>query len=132
MRLEDIKYTPRGKYVFQPPDTTDSDIEFSKELDNIQRNIWARINDEANLIGVKLSIGDAYSLGSVIKEVLHPQVQALIAEETRKARIDEVENLNKKAWLNFESLGFAVVLVQSIADRLSELTKINNSKEEKL
>lgn len=54
-------------------------------LDTIQRNIWARINDEINLRGIKISAGDAYCLGSVIKEVLHPEVTALLRQAEREA-----------------------------------------------
>lgn len=63
----------------------------STAVDALQRDIWARINDEANLRGVKLSIGDAYAMGSVIKEVLHPRVAALI----RDAKLQTLRDLPK-------------------------------------
>lgn len=59
------------------------------ELDAIQRDIWARINQEAKTRGIKLDIGDAYTLGSSIKEILHPRVEELI----KKARRDELKKL---------------------------------------
>lgn len=61
-----------------------------RELDTIQRNIWARINDEILLRNIKLEIGDAYSLGSVIKEVLHPEVRKLLQNKQAEL-LDEVE-----------------------------------------
>lgn len=68
------------------------------ELDSIQRDIWARINDEAIRRGIKLSVGDAYSLGSVIKEVLHPRVTAYItANYTPNSEVEQLKS--RITWL---------------------------------
>ena len=67
----------------KPTDTT-------SELDLIQSFIWARIHDELVKEGVKLTIGQAYACGSVIKEVLHPRVRLLIDKVQTEARIQEV------------------------------------------
>jgi hypothetical protein len=52
-----------------------------KELDSIQRDIWARINECLQRDGVKYGIGAAYGAGSSIKDTLHPRVQKLLAEQ---------------------------------------------------
>lgn len=75
--------------------TSTEGLELTRELDTIQRNIWAKINDEANARGVKLDIGDAYSMGSVIKEVLHPEVRRLIdryASSVAKAELEKLKS----------------------------------------
>lgn len=66
-------------------DTTSTEIEAVRKLDYIQAMIWARINDEAQLRNIKLTSGDCYALGSVIKEVLHPEVEAYVAQREKAA-----------------------------------------------
>lgn len=66
-----------------------------RELDFIQSMIWARINEEVEKRGLKLSIGDAYALGSVIKEELHPQIKTLLAQETQKAEVRLLKKMLK-------------------------------------
>ncbi len=63
-----------------------SDETLDKKLDLIQTKIWARINDEAHKEGVKLTIGNAYGMGSVIKEVLHPEVNKLLRQARKEGR----------------------------------------------
>lgn len=55
-----------------------------KELDSIQTDIWARINEELQKRGVKYTIGDAYCAGSEIKYVLHPRVKKLLASQKQE------------------------------------------------
>lgn len=59
------------------------------ELDVIQSLIWARIKDEADKEGIRLTLGNCYSLGACIKDVLHPEVKALIATKQKEARLEE-------------------------------------------
>lgn len=80
-----------------------NELELTRALDSIQRNIWARINDEVQVRGVKLSMGDAYSLGSVIKEVLHPEVKKLLQSE-RKAVLQAIREKILKNTQDFEEV----------------------------
>lgn len=100
-------------------------------LDEIQRNIWARINKEAQARGIKWKTGDAYCLGSVIKEVLHPSVQALIDSEVAKARLDELEKLEANSDCLEDGCGLdAELLRDNLLRRIPELkADIESNKE---
>lgn len=76
------------------PSTPEEEID--RKLDYIQSMIWARINDEANLRKIKLTAGDCYALGSVIKEVLHPEVNSLLVR-SRKSEAELLERRCREA-----------------------------------
>jgi hypothetical protein len=80
----------------------DVELELTRKLDYIQTMIWARINDEAQHEGVKLTIGQAYGLGSVIKEVLHSEVKALLQTERTQAAAENMVKLRNQwsVWLD--------------------------------
>ena len=58
------------------------ELELTRRLDYIQYMIWAGINDVLVKYDIRLTIGIAYEAGSSIKEVLHPQVRELLANQT--------------------------------------------------
>ena len=92
------------------------------ELDSIQRDIWARINDEAVTRGIQISIGDAYCLGTVIKEVLHPRVRQLItANYTPNTKLKALIEASEK--LNLEFHGRPDCKNCSLQEQLAELIK---------
>jgi hypothetical protein len=80
--LHTDRSVPFQEWLDIPSPTKTDDLDKTRALDTIQRKIWARINDEANMLGIKLTIGDAYALGSVVKDVLHPEVSAYTHKQT--------------------------------------------------
>lgn len=94
---EEFIVGPEGVYKYKdaptpkPSRQPDTELGLTREIDAIQRDIWRGINQEAEKRGIKLDIGDAYSLGSTIKETLHPRVKALLAAECQAARKERLE-----------------------------------------
>jgi predicted LPLAT superfamily acyltransferase len=93
----------------------------TRALDTIQRKIWARQNEEAEKRGIKLSIGDCYALGSVIKEVLHDEVTAYAAtverEADTKARLDELKSIREE----HQAEGIKRYMYEIVDERLAAL-----------
>ncbi|MCK9370295.1 hypothetical protein M0R04_10345 [Candidatus Dojkabacteria bacterium] len=67
----------------------------NKELDNIQRSIWALVSQDLRDRGVKMTIGDAYSAGQSIKLVLHSKVKRLLESTISQTRQEVIEEIKK-------------------------------------
>lgn len=81
-----------------PCHTTSKDWE---ELDILQRDIWARVNEVLTERGVKYEVGDAYAAGASIKEILHPRVQSLLTAQ--KQELAERVRKEIEALIDFEN-----------------------------
>lgn len=128
-----INSTPtEGAMKHQTPTEQDKDLELTRKLDYIQAMIWAGINDVLVRRKVKLSIGDAYDAGSSIKEVLHPEVRALLRSWADK-RIKLPEKPEARAmeldWQQHEENGRIAGFSQAI-EAVEELNNIKEGKDE--
>lgn len=113
----------------------------TSELDCIQSLIWARVHDELVKEGVNLTIGQAYSCGAVIKEVLHPRVEALIDKVQTEARnvskVNRLEVIDStgRAYVKGSIYGTPVKVELSMQDDNRTLKvfveELNQSKEKK-
>ena len=102
----------------------------SDEVDKQIELIIDWINEEG-LEGYQIDQAYITAEGYVeAKKRIKSLITQKVNEAERRCRIDEVENLKKQAWVNFEDMGKAVVIVQSIENRLKTLQSTNNGKDE--
>lgn len=99
--------------------------DIDKQIDSILKECVDMCADRVICLDTDeyIEISDKRWVGKGPNGYYRNKINALISTAVREARINEVYELEQRAWATFENIGVATITHEVLADRLDQLKK---------